>query len=299
MKNIHMHKNYAFMKAKGKIGYNMTNDYMFRTVLQNNKGTLRGLVASIMNFKTEDIKDVTIENPIVIGDAMSDKEYRLDILVTLNSSATLNIEMQINNYSDWTNRSLVYLCREFDSLSHGELYENLKPVYQVSFIDFRLFSDHPEFFGKYQMRNVLDGYLYNSNFNLYVIELNSTDIATDDDIRSEMVTWVKLFKATTWEEIRMITKDNPSFESTAESIFISNADKNVVKRCREREDFYLEQEAREKEMAKLKQTIAEKDSTIAKKNSTIAEKDETIAEKNNTIAEKDALLQKYIEQFGD
>ena len=41
----------------------------------------------------------------------------------------------------------------------------------------------------------------------------------------------------------MITKDNPSFESTAESIFISNADKNVVKRCREREDFYLEQEA--------------------------------------------------------
>ncbi len=120
--------------------------------------------------------------------------------------------------------------------------------------------------------------MHASNFNLYVIELNSTDIATDDDIRSGMVTWVKLFKATTWEEIDMITKDNPSFESTAESIFISNADKNVVKRCREREDFYLEQEAREKEMAKLKQTIAEK---------------------NSTIAEKDALLQKYIEQFGE
>ncbi|WP_026658800.1 hypothetical protein [Butyrivibrio sp. AC2005] len=90
----------------------------------------------------------------------------------------------------------------------------------------------------------------------------------------------------------MITKDNPSFESTTESIFISNADKNVVKRCREREDFYLEQEVREKEMAKLKQAIAEKDNTIAKK-------DSTIAEKNNTIAEKDALLQKYIEQFGE
>ena len=113
-----------------------------------------------------------------------------------------NIETQTNNHSDWPNRSLVYLCREFDSLSHGELYENLKPVYQVSFIDFRLFSDHPEFFGKYQMRNALDGYLYNSNFNLYVIELNSTDIATDDDIRSGMVTWVKLFKATTWEGAR-------------------------------------------------------------------------------------------------
>ena len=42
-------------------------------------------------------------------------------------------------------------------------------------------------------------------------------------------------------------------------------------------DYHL-QEAREKEMAKLKQTIAEKD---------------------NTIAEKDALLQKYIEQFGE
>ena len=48
----------------------------------------------------------------------------------------------------------------------------------------------------------LRGHLYNSNFNLYVIELNSTDIATDDDIRSGMVTWVKLFKATTWEGAR-------------------------------------------------------------------------------------------------
>ena len=283
---------YAYLKATGKVGYNMTNDYMFRTVLQKDNEALAGLVASVMSLKRSDIQSVVIENPIVLGEVMSDKEFRLDILATLNDHTRLNLEMQVHNYNDWPNRSLVYLCREFDSLSHGELYSDLKPVYQVSFIDFTLFDDHPEFFGKYQMRNARDGYLYNSNFNLYVIELNSTDIALEADKISGLDKWVNLFKASTWEEIRMITKDNPSMISTAESIYVSNSDKLIQKRCREREDFYFEQEAIAQKIKQLEASNSEKDAALA-------EKDSELKEQASEIAEKDALLKKYIDQFGE
>ena len=142
------------------------------------------------------------------------------------------------------------------------------------------------------MKNVKDGYLYNSNFTLHVIELNHTELATDEDRAYGIDTWASLFKAKTWEEIKMLAKDNPSINSTAESMFLFNSDLLIQKQCRDREDFYREQEAIAKEMAELKQANEEKDMELAKKDSAIAEKD-------SALAEKDALLRQYIDKFGE
>ena len=87
-----------------------------------------------------------------------------------------------------------------------------------------------------QIQNARDCYLYTNNFNLYVIELNHTNMATHNDKRLGIDIWAKLFKATTWEEIKMITQDNPSMNSTAESIYLSNSDFAIQEQCRARED---------------------------------------------------------------
>ena len=306
-------QNYQFLQATGDVAYNMTNDYMFRVVLQKNEEALRGLVASVMHMHISEVESVTIENPIKLGESMSDKEYRLDLYVVLNDKKSVNLEMQVKNYLDWANRSLAYLCRSYDNLTHGGLYSDITPVYHISFLDFTLFEDHPEFFATYQMRNAKDNYLYNSNFTLHVVELNHTELATDDDKAYGIDTWARLFKAKTWEEIKMIAKNNPSINSTAESIYLSNADRFIRKQCRDREDFYREQEAIAKEMAELKRSneekdseiakknsaLAEKDSTIAEKDSALAEKDSTIAEKDSALAEKDEIIRKYIEKYGE
>lgn len=41
---------------------------------------------------------------------------------------------------------------EFDSLDHGDDYEMVQPVYQIGFLSFTLFEDHPEFGSCYQMK---------------------------------------------------------------------------------------------------------------------------------------------------
>lgn len=69
-----------------------------------------------------------------------------------------------------------------------------------------------------------------------MVELNHTDLATEDDKRYKIDTWAKLFKATTCEEIHMIIDKNPSLNTTAEEIFISNADADIAEQCRIRED---------------------------------------------------------------
>ena len=99
-----------------------------------------------------------------------------------------------------------------------------------------MFENHPEFFAKYQIRNAKDNYLYTDKFNLFVIELNHINLATAEDKTYGLDVWAKLFKAKTWEEIKMITKDNPSINSTAENIFKFNSDEQIRELCRRRED---------------------------------------------------------------
>ena len=65
--------NIDFQNATGNIPFNMTNDYMFRAVLQKNNKVLRGLICSLLQLKEEDVYSVTITNPIILGDALEDR----------------------------------------------------------------------------------------------------------------------------------------------------------------------------------------------------------------------------------
>ena len=88
-------------------------------------------------------------------------------------------------------------------------------------------------------------------------------MATSEDKASHVDIWAKLFKATTWEEVKMITKDNPSMNSTAESIFMSNADIAILEQCRAREDAIAHEKYQKELIQSLNDTIADKDATIA------------------------------------
>ncbi len=89
-----------------------------------------------------------------------------------------------------------------------------------------------------------------------MIDLIHTELATDEDRTSGIDTWAKLFKATTWEEIKMITKDNPSMNSTAESIYLSNSDFEIRERCRIREDAIIHEKLVAEKLEAQAETIA-------------------------------------------
>ena len=53
----------SFHNASGNIPYRMTNDYMFRAILQTNNFALKGLICSLLHLSEEEIISVTITNP--------------------------------------------------------------------------------------------------------------------------------------------------------------------------------------------------------------------------------------------
>lgn len=90
-----------------------------------------------------------------------------------------------------------------------------------------------------------------------------------------------LFKATTWEEIKMLASTNEYFQEASDTIFRMSADDLVRKRCRDREEYYQDLRSYERKI-ELDRLEHEQDLKI------IAEKDALISQ---LLAENEALKQ--------
>lgn len=267
----------VLQNASGKLDYQLINDYLFRATLQSSNIALKGLICALLRLKPENVTSVTITNPIELGRAIDNKTYLLDIKVLLNNNITVNIEMQILNQGNWPDRSMEYLCRSFDQISKGKDYEEARPVVQISILDFTLFPEVPEFYATYMFMNVKNLKIYTDKVRLIVLDLKRIDLATDEDKAYRLDYWARLFKATTWEEIKMLVKDNEALTQAAESAYILSADEMVRLQCQAREDYYKDQRFVQNRLSKA---ITERDE-LAKKveeqNSRLEEQEKRIA----------------------
>lgn len=245
----------AFEKATGKIPYGMTNDYMFRAVFQKNPKALKGLICALLHLNETDVSSIEITNPIVLGQSIDQKEFRLDINVCMNNKSIINLEMQVANQLNWVNRSLSYLCRSFDRLRKGQNYSEAKPVIHIGFLDYTLFEECPEFHATYKMMNEKNHHVYSGNFVLSVVDLSQIDLATDEDKMYRLDYWARLFKATTWEEIKMLASKDENIMEASKSIFQMSADEIILKRCEDREDYYQDIAAYEHRVNALEEEV--------------------------------------------
>ena len=282
----------SLQEATGPVPFNMTNDYLFRAVLQENNYVLCGLIRSLLHIPERDKLEAVVTNPIKLGEVIEDKEFRLDVNVIINDEKYINLEMQVENHLDWPSRSLSYLCRSYDQLKIGESYRDIKPVIHIGFLDFTLFKEYPEFYAQYKMMNVKKGYIYSDKLDLRVINLKCTELATDEDKEYQIDYWVKLFKAKTWEEVKSMSEKNEYINEASKTIFQMTEDEMVRNRCYDRihhlaniKTFELVIEEQKEELAKKDEALAEKDEVIAKQMDALAEKEKELAEKEAQIAE--------------
>ncbi len=154
--------------------------------------------------------------------------------------------MQVAGKLIWPDRSLIYLCRSFDMLNHGQDYLEIQPVIHIGFLDYTLFSDCPEFYATNKLMNVKNHRVYSDKLTLNVVNLSKIELATDEDKEYHIDYWAKLFKATTWEEIKMLAAKDQYIDEASKTIFRLSADEQIRKRCMDREEYYLDKMAMER-----------------------------------------------------
>ena len=130
--------------------------------------------------------------------------------------------------------------------------------------DFQPFPDNIEFYSLYKLLNIKNNHLYSDKFALGVIDLTHIGLATQEDKAYQIDHWARLFKSTTWEEIKMIAENNKYMEEALQALYECNADDVIREQCLAR----VEQLAKENYYLR---TIEEQAAELAKKEATLTE----------------------------
>ena len=272
----------------GPLPISMTNDILFHILFEANETALRGLLCSLLRLNDTDIRSIQILNPIQYGQTIQTKTFILDLKLLLNNNTCINIEMQVLASKHWTSRSLNYLCRSYEKLHKGEDYTNNQTAIHIGILDFDLFPEQePEFYATYHLANDVTHQIYTGNFRISVLSLNHADKATEEDRSYHLDDWARFFKATTWEELKMLTKNNAVFTEAVKTV--SNATEN--KYARTMLDAY---EEGAKYMRTIKKehadALAELNAELEQRRTEIVQLDSEIAQRDSEIAQLKAEL---------
>ena len=276
----------ALQQASGSFPYDLTNDYLFRILFQKNQEALKGLLISLLHLNPDDISSAIITNPIEIGDDIMAKEFILDINVILNGYRQVDLEMQVVNYHDWPERSLNYLCRLFNSLNKGDDYSATLPAIQIGILDFTPFPENPSFYSKNLMMDTETHHVYSSKFAIHVLDLKQINNASSEDKHWGLDNWAKLFKAATWEDVKMIAANNKYLTEAANTMHELYSDREMRRQMENREDFIRRQKRDQRMLKDQADIIAEQADEIAEKDSALARQADEIALKDSALAEQ-------------
>ena len=58
-----------------------------------------------------------------------------------------------------------------------------------------------------------------------MVDLSQIELASEEDKAYEIDRWARLFKARTWEELRMIAKNDPNLQQASNDLYVINAEK--------------------------------------------------------------------------
>lgn len=231
IKKLHQNEN---------LTYCLTNDYMFRAVLQSSEKALRGLLAALLKIPESEIYSCVIKNPIILGDAIDEKNCILDIRLELNHNRKINLEMQVGSIENWTDRSLYYLCRMHTDLEKGLDYTSTKSSIHIGIVTTSPLPEDAAFYNEYNLRNKKNGYEYTGKFEIRVLDLSQLLNASEEEKSSPLYYWARAFSAITWKEMFEMADKSEAIGNAVVTLHQLSEDEKIKLQCEARERYWMD-----------------------------------------------------------
>ena len=121
-----------------------------------------------------------------------------------------------------------------------------------------------------------------------MVNLNQTELATEDDKKYGIDLWARVFKATTWEEIEMLAQKNEYLQETVSGVRQLTEEEKIRQQCQAREDYYFWERVKnyqqEKALAERDEIILQKDKALQLKDAALQQKDEALHSMEDELA---------------
>ncbi len=208
-------------------------DFVLKMLMENEK-VRKYFISDVLNIPPEEIKSVQVSNPFLWKRHIRHKLGILDVLLILNNDKKINIELQVKMVKNWDKRVLFYTSKMFtEDLLAGQNYQKLKKCISISLLDFNL-DKEPRYHRIYRLRDE-EGSVFSDLFEIHIIESKTGFYYPNSIIElrkklngnGRMDDWIRLFNATTEEDLDMIKTKNPGVQEAVNEIKVMSLGKTL------------------------------------------------------------------------
>ena len=129
------------------------------------------------------------------------------------------------------------------------------------------------------------------------MDLTNIALAGSIDRRYNIDTWAALFKAKTWEEIKMVAVKNKAIGEAAKTIYSLSEDERIRQQCEAREDYLKQKHDSERRTRNLLRTLDEKDKELAEKDKALADQAKALEKKDSVLADQAEALERNAKEI--
>ena len=138
-------------------------------------------------------------------------------------------------------------------------------------------------YAEFELLNKKTHRRYSDKLGISVLDLTQIDMASDEDKAFGIDTWAAVFKAKTWEELRMAVQSNEYMKDAAETLYELNSDETIRQQCEARRRAEIEEKHMQDKLKKLEED----------KENLTKEKTELHIKLQNEISETEKWKAKY------
>ncbi|GHU99669.1 hypothetical protein FACS189483_09170 [Spirochaetia bacterium] len=193
-----------------------TFDYIVKGVFgsQDDIGNTIGLLTPILGINPEEYTGVFITNPYLNRSSPEDKESILDIKLILPSGQIIQVEVQVRDLKNMTQRVLYDQAKMItDQMQMGDDYQKIQPIISVLILDHIMFPDEPKYLNTYEFLNIESHRPFTDLQKVITLELPKLP-KTDDGC--PVWPWAKFFICQSEEEMETLTAVHPEVRTSVE-----------------------------------------------------------------------------------
>lgn len=138
--------------------------------------------------------------------------------------------------------------------------------------------------------NVKNHTIYSDKLRLSVLNLTRIDLASEEDLIYHIDYWASLFKATTWEELKMLAEQNEFIANASSTVYQLSQDEMIRLQCEAREDYYRRQRSVQHQIDKQNEMIDSQQTTI----DSIQNENASLHSENNSLHDEINSLKRQI-----
>lgn len=208
-------------------------DFCFKELMDDAQ-IRQGFLAAVLGIPKESIQETVLLPTHLRKQFEDDKLGILDVKVLLTDGTRIDIEIQVNYFEFWEERSLLYLCKMYvDQIHKGDDYDVLERCIHISILDFVMFRKYEEFASCFHLWEDKHREKYSDKLEIRVLELPK--LSQYEYPETALLNWAKFINAEKKEEMEKMAQKDDSLKKAYERVLEMSADEKKRLEYEERE----------------------------------------------------------------